>query len=85
MCSVRTRHALSARIAQQSRPDEPSQEVPQVVELAMLLILDVDDAPSVLATANRSTIDNDISFRANDSEWDHVLSVPIGQKGPRPK
>ena len=65
-----------------SRPDEPSQEVPQVVELAMLLVLDIDDTPSILATSNRATINDDIPFRANDSEGDHVISVPIDQKGP---
>lgn len=39
----------------------------------MLLVLDVDDSPSVLATAHGLAIDDDVALRADDSERDHVL------------
>jgi len=49
----------------------PGQEVAQVHELAMLLILDVDDTPPVFATTDALPIDHDCAFRANNREGNH--------------
>jgi len=49
------------------------QKVPQVDEFAVILILDVDDAPPVLASADLLAIDNDGLFRANNSKGDQIL------------
>jgi hypothetical protein len=54
--------------------DVPSEKVPQVVELAVLLVLDVDDSPSVLAPSDGLAIDDDVSLGSYDGERDHVLS-----------
>lgn len=49
------------------------QKVPQVDEFAVVLILDVDDAPPVLASADLLAIDNDGLFRANNRKGDQIL------------
>ena len=51
----------------------PQQEVTRVDEFAVVLILDVDDAPSVLAAADLLAIDDDALLGANDSEGNVVL------------
>jgi len=51
----------------------PGQEVAQVHELAMLLVLDVDDTPPVFATTDALPIDHDCAFRANNCEGNHRL------------
>ena len=48
-------------------------EVSQVDEFAVVLILDVDDAPPVLTTADLLAIDNDRLLRTDDSEGDEIL------------
>jgi hypothetical protein len=53
--------------------DSPSKEVAKVVELAVLLVFDVDDSPAVLAATNRLAIDDDVALGADDGEGDHVL------------
>ena len=58
----------------------PQQEVTQVDEFAVVLILDVDDAPSVLAAADLLAVDDDVLLGANDSEGNEALRdelVPI--------
>lgn len=50
-----------------------SQEVPQIHKLAMVLILHINDAPSVLAATNLLTIDNNGFLTTDDSEWNDVL------------
>jgi hypothetical protein len=49
------------------------QKVSQVDEFAVVLILDVDDTPPVLASADLLAIDNDGLFRANNSKGDQIL------------
>lgn len=44
------------------------EEVAQVDEFAVSLVLDVNDAPAVLATANLLAVDNDRLLRADDGE-----------------
>lgn len=51
----------------------PEQEVPQVDELAVVLVLNVDNAPSVLATTDLLAVDNDVLLGADDSEGNEVL------------
>ena len=52
---------------------KPCKEIPQVDELAVILILDVDDAPFVLASAYLLTVDDHISLRTHNGERNHVL------------
>jgi hypothetical protein len=49
------------------------EEVAQVDEFAVLLILDVDDAPAVLTTANLLAVDNDVLLGADNSEGNQAL------------
>jgi len=53
--------------------DRPGEEVPKVVEFAVLFVFDVDDSPTVLPTSNGFTVDDDVAFGTDDREWDHVL------------
>lgn len=50
-----------------------SQEVPQIHKLAVVLILHINDAPSILTATNLLTIDNDCFLTADDSEWNDIL------------
>lgn len=52
-------------------------EVSEVDEFTVVLVLNVNDTPAVLATANLLTIDNDGLFRADDSEWDETLDLVV--------
>ena len=49
------------------------EEVPQVDEFAVVLILDVDNTPPVLATPDLLAIDNDGLLGANNSEGNQAL------------
>lgn len=60
------------------------QEVPEVDELAVVLVLDVDDAPAVLAAADLLAVDNDGVLGADDCEGDHVLDERGCQNMRRP-
>lgn len=53
--------------------DRPCQEVPEVNKLAVALVLNVDDPPAVLATADSLPINDHVTFRTNDCKGDHVL------------
>lgn len=55
----------------------PRQEVPQAYKLAMVLVLHVDDAPTVLATADLAAVDDDAIFGADDSKRDEVFEVGV--------
>lgn len=48
-------------------------EVSQVDEFAVVLVLNVDDTPPVLATANLLAVDNDGLFGADDGEGNEIL------------
>ncbi|CAG8744428.1 5158_t:CDS:1, partial [Acaulospora colombiana] len=49
----------------------PEEEITEVHELAMTLILDIHNTPSVLATADGLSVNDHIALRANDGEGDH--------------
>jgi hypothetical protein len=49
------------------------EEVAEVDKFAVVLVLDVDNAPSVLAASNLLAINNDRLLRSNNSEGDEVL------------
>jgi len=49
----------------------PKEEITEVDKLAVSLILDVDDTPSVLSSANGLSVNDHIALRSNDSKGDH--------------
>lgn len=49
------------------------QEVAQVHELAVVLVLDVDNAPSVLATTNLLAVNDDVLLGTDNREGNKVL------------
>ena len=49
------------------------EEVAEIHELAMIFVLDIDDAPSILSASNLLTIDNNGLFAADYSKWDDVF------------
>jgi hypothetical protein len=48
-------------------------EVAEIDEFAVILVLDVDDTPSVLAAPNLLAINNDGLLRSDNGEWDEIL------------
>jgi hypothetical protein len=50
-----------------------SKEVAQIDEFAVVLVLHIDDTPTVLATTDLLATNNDGLLRANNGEWDDVL------------
>jgi len=64
-----------------SREDEkcgPREEVSQMHELAVVLVLDVDDSPAIFTTTNCLPIDDHITFRTDNCEWnDFLQSIEI--------
>ena len=55
----------------------PGQKVAQRDELAVVLVLDVDDAPSVLPASDLLAVHDDALFRSDDSEGDEVLHLGV--------
>lgn len=55
------------------KKDVPGEEVAEVHELAVGLVLDVDDAPAVLAAPDGLAVDDDVALGANDGEGDQAL------------
>lgn len=53
------------------------QEVPEVNKLALVLVLDVDNAPPVLATANLFAVDNDRLLGTNDGKRNQALYIRL--------
>lgn len=49
------------------------QKVSQIDEFAVVLILNVDDAPAVLTTADLLAVDNDVLLRANNRKRNQAL------------
>lgn len=49
------------------------EEVSEVDEFAVVLVLDVDDAPAVLAATDLLAVDNDALFGTDDGEGDEAL------------
>lgn len=63
----------SKRAGRKKKRDKPGKEVSEVVELAVLLILDVDHSPTILAASNWLSVDDDVALRTNNSEGNHAL------------
>lgn len=55
----------------------PRQEVPQRYEFAMVLILYIDDAPSILSTAHRATVDDDRVLGSDNRKGYQIIDVGI--------
>ena len=53
--------------------DRPCKEVAQVHELAVLSVLHVDNAPAVLASSDRFTVDDYVVLRTDDGKGDDLL------------
>lgn len=51
------------------------QEIAQVDELAVVLVLDVDNTPAVLAAANLLAVDNNGLLTADNREGDNILHI----------
>lgn len=49
------------------------EEVAEVDELAVVLVLDVDDTPAVLASTDLLASNNDGLLRSDNSEWNDIL------------
>lgn len=54
-----------------------SKEVPQVDEFTMILILDVDDAPTILTSSHLLATDDDGLFASDHSKGDNVLDLSV--------
>lgn len=52
----------------------PCKEVSKIHEFAVVLILDVDDTPAVLATPNLLSIDDDVLLTSNNGKRNDVLT-----------
>lgn len=63
----------SSRLSVLGNASLPGQEIAQVYKLAMLLVLDIDDPPPILSSADALSIKHDRAFRANNCERDHCL------------
>lgn len=55
----------------------PREEVAEVHELAVLLVLDIDDAPAVLAPADGLAVDEDVGLGADNGEGDFLPDVLV--------
>lgn len=53
------------------------EEIAEVDEFAVLLILDVDRSPSVLAAAYSLAVDVDVALASNNGEWDNGLGLTL--------
>lgn len=59
------------------------QEVSQVDELAVVLVLDVDDAPPVLTSTHLLAVHDDGLLRAYNSEGHKTLQISLASEGNR--
>lgn len=50
------------------------QEIAEVHEFAMVLILDIDHTPAVLAAAHLFSVDNNVLLASDDCEWNNILA-----------
>ena len=57
----------------------PHQEISEIVEIAVLLILDVDDAPFILSSSDGFAVYDDVAFASYYSEGNEGLQIPTGQ------
>jgi hypothetical protein len=51
------------------------EEVAKVHKFTVVLILDIDDTPAVLATTDLLASDDDRLLRTDNSEWDDILKT----------
>lgn len=49
------------------------EEVAEVDEFAVLLILDIDSSPAVLAASDSLSVDVDVALATDNGEWDDGL------------
>jgi hypothetical protein len=56
----------------------PRQEVSEVHKLAVVGILDVDNAPASLAATDRLAVDDDVVLRADNGKGDDLLHTRMG-------
>ena len=54
------------------------EEVSQVHELTVVLVLHVDDAPSVLSSSNLLAVNNYALLRPDHGEWNDLLDCGVG-------
>ena len=54
------------------------QEVPQRDEFAVVLVLDINHSPPVLAAADRLATHDDVLLRSDDGKRDKLLHLGIG-------
>lgn len=54
-----------------------SQEVPQVDEFAVVLVLDVDNTPAVLSSANLLAVDDNVFLATDNGERNDVLRTKL--------
>lgn len=67
--------ALDTRVAGEEScgpRDAPGQKVSQIDELAVSLILDINDSIPVLPPPNRLAVNDDVRLTANDGKGDHL-------------
>lgn len=55
----------------------PSEEVAQIDEFAVCVVLDVDDAPPILAATNLPASNVDGFFTTDDGERDDILDLSV--------
>ena len=53
--------------------DAPREEVPEIVEVAVLLVLDVDETPAVLSTTDGLAVDDDVPLASDHRKGDEGL------------
>lgn len=54
-----------------------SQEVPQIDEFAVVLVLDVDNTPAVLSSANLLAVDDNVFLATDNGERNDVLRTKL--------
>lgn len=55
----------------------PGEEVPEIDKFTVVLILDIDDAPFVLATTDLLAVNNDGLLATNNCKWDDILDGAV--------
>ena len=53
--------------------DAPREEVPEIVEVAVLLILDIDEAPAVLPATDGLAVNDDVPLASDHRKGDEGL------------
>ena len=53
--------------------DAPRQEVPEIVEVAVLLVLDIDETPAVLPASDGLAVNDDVPLASDHCKGDEGL------------